>query len=107
VRIIKEHGGKVIAQNRPTSQDFSMPETSIKTGDVDFILPVDKIAVKLIALVGSGKGQERVNANPPEATLVALRCRVFSYSLIRDRTSRGWQLWADWRQRLVCVARRI
>ncbi|MGA2248179.1 MAG: chemotaxis protein CheB [Verrucomicrobiota bacterium] len=107
VRIIKEHGGKVIAQNRPTSQDFSMPETSIKTGYVDFILPVDKIAVKLIALVGSGKGQERVNANPPEATLVALRCRVFSYSLIRDRTSRGWQLWADWRQRLVCVARRI
>jgi len=40
VQIIKEHGGKVIAQDRPTSQDFSMPETSIKTGDVDFILPL-------------------------------------------------------------------
>ncbi len=38
VQIIKDQGGMVIAQNRPTSQDFSMPESSIKTGDVDFIL---------------------------------------------------------------------
>jgi two-component system chemotaxis response regulator CheB len=52
VRIIKERGGQVIAQDRPTSQDFSMPETSIKTGDVDFILPLDEIAPKLIELVG-------------------------------------------------------
>lgn len=55
VQIIKEKGGKVIAQDRPTSQDFSMPETSIKTGDVDFILPLDEIAPKLMALVGAGR----------------------------------------------------
>jgi two-component system chemotaxis response regulator CheB len=55
VQIIKEQGGKVIAQDRPTSQDFSMPETSIKTGDVDFILPLDEIAPKLIELVGFGR----------------------------------------------------
>ena len=51
VQIIKEKGGTVIAQDRPTSQDFSMPETSIKTGDVDFILPLNEIAPKLIELV--------------------------------------------------------
>ncbi|MBC7979926.1 MAG: chemotaxis protein CheB [Armatimonadetes bacterium] len=51
VQIIKEKGGQVIAQDRPTSQDFSMPETAIKTGDVDFILPLNEIAPKLIALV--------------------------------------------------------
>jgi two-component system chemotaxis response regulator CheB len=51
VQIIKENGGQVIAQDRPTSQDFSMPETSIKTGDVDFILPLNEIAPKLIELV--------------------------------------------------------
>ena len=56
VQIIKDRGGKVIAQDRPTSQDFSMPETSIKTGDVDFILPLDGIAAKLIKLVGAGCG---------------------------------------------------
>lgn len=53
VQIIKEQGGMVIAQDRPTSQDFSMPETSIKTGDVDFILPVNEIAPKLMELVGA------------------------------------------------------
>jgi two-component system chemotaxis response regulator CheB len=56
VQIIKEKGGKVIAQDRPTSQDFSMPETSIKTGDVDFILPLNEIAPKLMELVGAGRG---------------------------------------------------
>src|SRR5664279_2239670 len=65
VQIIKEKGGTVIAQDRPTSQDFSMPETSIKTGDVDFILPLNEIAPKLIELVGAGVGQTdgRTTAN--------------------------------------------
>jgi two-component system, chemotaxis family, protein-glutamate methylesterase/glutaminase len=61
VQVIKKHGGLVIAQDRPTSQDFSMPETSIKTGDVDFILPLDKISAKLIELVGIQQ-----NSNPRE-----------------------------------------
>jgi two-component system chemotaxis response regulator CheB len=52
VQIIKDNGGFVIAQNRSTSQDFSMPETSIKTGDVDFILPIEEIAPMLIELAG-------------------------------------------------------
>ena len=51
VRIIKEKGGTVIAQDRPTSQDFSMPLTSIETGDVDLILPLNEIAAKLRELV--------------------------------------------------------
>jgi two-component system chemotaxis response regulator CheB len=62
VQIIKDKGGMVIAQDRPTSENFSMPETSIKTGDVDFILPLDEIAPKLIELVGFG-----VCANAPTA----------------------------------------
>ena len=56
VQIIKEKGGVVIAQDRLTSRDFSMPETAIKTGDVDFILPLDRIAHKLIQLVDAGRG---------------------------------------------------
>jgi two-component system chemotaxis response regulator CheB len=59
VQIIKDHGGTVIAQDRPTSKDFSMPQTSIETGDVDFILPLDKIALKLIELVGGGPGRPK------------------------------------------------
>jgi two-component system chemotaxis response regulator CheB len=56
VQIIKQKGGKVIAQDRPTSENFSMPETSIQTGDVDFILPLNQIAPKLIELTGAGRG---------------------------------------------------
>ena len=51
VQIIKDEGGTVIAQDRPTSEDFSMPRASIETGEVDFILPLDEIAPKLIELV--------------------------------------------------------
>jgi two-component system, chemotaxis family, protein-glutamate methylesterase/glutaminase len=54
VQIIKDKGGTVIAQDRLTSENFSMPETSIKTGDVDYILPLDRIAPMLIALVWAG-----------------------------------------------------
>ncbi len=55
VQIIKKKGGKVIAQDRLTSQDFSMPESSINTGDVDFILPLNAIAPKLMQLVDATK----------------------------------------------------
>ncbi len=55
VSIIKDNGGTVIAQDRPTSQDFSMPQTAIETGDVDFILPLEGIAQRLIELVGAGE----------------------------------------------------
>ena len=51
VQIVKDKGGTVIAQDRPTSENFSMPDTAIKTGDVDYILPLDQIAPMLIALV--------------------------------------------------------
>jgi len=59
VQIIKDKGGTVIAQDRPTSENFSMPETSIQTGDVDFILPLDKIAPKLMELVARGSSRKK------------------------------------------------
>ncbi|MGC9941437.1 MAG: chemotaxis protein CheB [Verrucomicrobiota bacterium] len=58
VQTIKDRGGQVIAQDRHTSQDFSMPETSIKTGDVDFILPLNLIASKLMELAGCGTSRK-------------------------------------------------
>ena len=62
VKIIKEKGGMVIAQDRDSSEDFSMPETSIETGDVDFILPLTQIAPKLIELVAAGAPNFKLNA---------------------------------------------
>ena len=63
VQIIKDKGGMVIAQDRPTSENFSMPQTSIKTGDVDYILPLDRIAPMLIAFVWTSN--QRKNGRPP------------------------------------------
>lgn len=44
VQAVKKMGGKVIAQDRSTSQVFSMPENAIETGCVDLVLPLDEIA---------------------------------------------------------------
>ena len=71
VQIIKDKGGTVIAQDRPTSENFRMPETSIQTGDVDFVLPLDKIAAKLRELVGGGKA--RGSPSPRAATATTLQ----------------------------------
>ena len=51
VQAIKEMGGTVIAQNQESSEFFGMPNSAIRTGSVDFILPLSDIASALISLV--------------------------------------------------------
>jgi two-component system, chemotaxis family, protein-glutamate methylesterase/glutaminase len=55
VRAVKAMGGIVIAQDQETSEFFGMPGAAIKTGCVDFILPLDAIAGTLITLVMGGE----------------------------------------------------
>jgi two-component system chemotaxis response regulator CheB len=50
-RAIKWYGGSVIAQDRATSREFSMPNAAIEAGSVDFVLPLPAIASALVALV--------------------------------------------------------
>lgn len=50
VGAIKQMGGKVIAQ-RTTAEFFAMPEAAINTDDVDLVVPLNEIALKLIDLV--------------------------------------------------------
>ena len=47
IKGIKEHGGAVFAQDMGSAEYYSMPESAISTGVVDFVLPPDKIAEKL------------------------------------------------------------
>jgi hypothetical protein len=48
-----------------------MPETSIKTGDVDFILPLNAIAPKLMELVERGVHAASPPAGPKPSELAA------------------------------------
>lgn len=50
---IKQQGGVVIVQNEATSECFSMPQAAIRTGCVDWVLPVEAIAPMLVNLLMS------------------------------------------------------
>ena len=49
-RAIRQHGGVVIAQDEKTSEFFGMPHAAIGTGSVDYVLPLDAIADRLLVL---------------------------------------------------------
>jgi two-component system chemotaxis response regulator CheB len=51
VQTVKAHGGIVIAQDRASSQHWDMPESAVKSGAVDFVLPIVDIASALNAIV--------------------------------------------------------
>ena len=51
VQAIDKMGGTVIAQDKESAEFFGMPSAAIKTGAVDFILPLPEIAPALISLV--------------------------------------------------------
>jgi two-component system chemotaxis response regulator CheB len=51
VMAVKRMGGKIIVQDKATSQFFGMPSTAIATGCADYILPLGEISRELITLV--------------------------------------------------------
>jgi two-component system chemotaxis response regulator CheB len=54
VRLVKELGGFVIAQDEATSYQFAMPRAAIATKCVDLVLPLSEIAPTLVRLVKGG-----------------------------------------------------
>ena len=53
VRAIKKMGGTVIVQDRESSEFSGMPDAALRTGVVDFVLPLAEIAPALHTLVTS------------------------------------------------------
>lgn len=49
---VKRAGGRVIVQDESTSEFFGMPRSAIDAGQVDLVLPLDKIAPALVAFCG-------------------------------------------------------
>jgi two-component system chemotaxis response regulator CheB len=50
IRLVKRHGGRVLAQDPDTARAASMPSSAIATGCVDFVLPPHRLAAALVAL---------------------------------------------------------
>ena len=55
ISYIKRLGGATIAQNQASSVIYGMPKLAAETGDVDFILPPEKMGDKIAELVQAGK----------------------------------------------------
>jgi two-component system, chemotaxis family, protein-glutamate methylesterase/glutaminase len=67
VRAVNKMGGTVIVQD-PASCEFpGMPDASIQTGHVDFVLPLNDIPSALLTLLSRGEGHGRVG-DPSERT---------------------------------------
>jgi two-component system chemotaxis response regulator CheB len=64
VQAVKQAGGVVIAQDEATSEWFSMPQSAIATGAVDYVLPLDRIGAKLVELLDRQPGLTPTGATP-------------------------------------------
>lgn len=51
VSAVKSRGGTVIVEDPETADFKGMPEAAVNTGSVDFVLPLDEIAVVICGLV--------------------------------------------------------
>lgn len=57
VRAIKEMGGTVIVEDQNTAEFSGMPQAAVRTGSVDFVLPLPEVAPALITLVMTGDAE--------------------------------------------------
>jgi two-component system chemotaxis response regulator CheB len=63
VLAVKAAGGTVIAQDRATSDHFGMPGSAIRTGAVDYILPLEEIGPTILELTQQSQGQAEPSRN--------------------------------------------
>jgi two-component system chemotaxis response regulator CheB len=50
---VKASGGTVIAQDEASSEFFGMPQAAVETGQVDFVLPLNRIGPALVELAAT------------------------------------------------------
>ena len=68
VRAVKEAGGVTLAQDEASAQHFGMPQAAIGTGMVDFVLPLEEVAAKLLELTQPEHSDEPSDTNLEETS---------------------------------------
>ena len=56
VEAVKRMGGTVIAQDEASSEFPDMPNAAVRTGTVDFVLPLNEISAALVSLIRGATG---------------------------------------------------
>ena len=56
VEAVKAMGGTVIAQDEASSEFRDMPSAAVRTGRVDFVLPLSEISAALVSLIRGATG---------------------------------------------------
>jgi two-component system chemotaxis response regulator CheB len=56
VKAVKTMGGTVIAQDEATSEFGDMPSAAVRTGKVDFVLPLNEMSATLVSLIRGAVG---------------------------------------------------
>lgn len=81
LKAIKDHGGITIAQDQASAAYNSMPNSAVRAGVVDFILPPEQIPQKLMEIT------RRINGNNNEQTISQTDEELFKQilSLLRIR----------------------
>ncbi len=92
LKAIKAEGGMVIAQDPHTAASEGMPQSAIKTGMVDFVLPPEEIPAKLIDYVNSSKITLKKIVTPEEENINAMN-KIFMH--IRNRKGHDFSLYKE------------
>ena len=71
LKAIKDHGGVTFAQDTKSAAYEGMPNSAVKAGVVDFILPPEKIPEKLLEVIKitTGNGSDENNISHKEANV--------------------------------------
>lgn len=102
LKAIKAAGGVTFAQSVDTAQFDSMPNTAVATGDVDFVLPPEKIAEALASLSSDPMLANLKPLISPEAPPEQQDALTTIFSLLRSATNVDFS-----RYKLNTVDRRI
>jgi len=66
VRLVKQAGGRILAQDEATSVVFGMPKSAIEAGVVDIVLPLDAFAEQITRQVRRASPPAKIRADEQE-----------------------------------------